>query len=265
MTDRVLSVTIALRQQFKTQEVIMNRLICLLLLVFLATISSSSAGPLDDIMKGIKKAPLAAGGGSDEATTASGLKEALSIGTGNAVTSVSKLDGYFTNQMIKILLPKNIQTAADVLGKLGYQKQVDDFILSMNRAAENAAPKARKFFVDAIKEMTFDDAVKILRGNDTSATEYFKSKTFDKIYAEFKPSVSASMNKVGVTRSYKEMTKKYTSTVPFGGGMESVDLDHYVTTKALDGLFYMVGQEEKKIRTNPAARTTELLRQVFGK
>jgi hypothetical protein len=242
----------------------MNRFICLFVLVFFITVPVCSAGPLDDIMKGIKKVPSAAGSGSDEATTASGLKEALSIGTGNAVTSVSTLDGYFTNQLIKILLPKNIQTAADVLGKLGYQKQVDNFILSMNRAAEGAAPKARKFFVDAIKEMTFDDAVKILRGNNTAATEYFKSKTFDKIYAEFKPSVSASMNKVGVTRSYKEMTGKYTSSVPFGN-MESIDLDHYVTTKALDGLFFMVGEEEKKIRTNPAARTTELLRQVFGK
>ncbi len=232
--------------------------------IFLIVSSVCSAGPLDDIVKGIKKAPSFTGGSSDEATTASGLKEALSIGTGNAVTSVSKLDGYFTNQLIKILLPKNIQTAADVLGKLGYQKQVDSFILSMNRAAEAAAPKARKFFVDAIKEMTFDDAVKILRGSDTAATEYFKSKTFDKIYAAFKPSVSESMNKVGVTRSYKEMTGKYTSSVPFGN-MESVDLDHYVTTKALDGLFFMVGEEEKKIRTNPAARTTELLKQVFGK
>lgn len=243
----------------------MKKRIFLLFTGILIIVSSvCSAGPLDDIMKGIKKVPTVAGGGSDEATTASGLKEALSIGTGNAVTSVSKLDGYFTNQLIKILLPKNIQTAADVLGKLGYQKQVDNFILSMNRAAENAAPKARKFFVDAIKEMTFDDAMKIFRGNDTAATEYFKSKTFDKIYAEFKPSVSASMNKVGVTRSYKEMTGKYTSSVPFGN-MESVDLDHYVTTKALDGLFFMVGEEEKKIRTNPAARTTELLKQVFGK
>ncbi|MDD5010451.1 MAG: DUF4197 domain-containing protein [Syntrophorhabdaceae bacterium] len=242
----------------------MNKFICLLLLVFFVTVSICSAGPLDDIMKGIKKVPSAGGSSSDEATTASGLKEALSIGTGNAVTAVSKSDGYFMNQLIKILLPKNIQTAADVLGKLGYQKQVDDFILSMNRAAENAAPKARKFFVDAIKEMTFDDAVKILRGSDTSATEYFKSKTFDKIYAAFKPPVSESMNKVGVTRSYKEMTGKYTSSVPFGN-MESVDLDHYVTTKTLDGLFFMVGQEEKKIRTNPAARTTDLLRQVFGK
>lgn len=243
----------------------MKRFIGLLSLgVFIVSSSVCFAGPLDDIVKGIKKAPSLAGGSSDEATTASGLKEALSIGTGNAVTSVSKLDGYFSNEMIKILLPKNIQTAANVLSKLGYQKQVDAFILSMNRAAENAAPKARKFFVDAVKEMTFDDAVKILQGSNTAATEYFKSKTFDKIYGEFKPSVSASMNKVGVTRSYKEMTGKYTSSVPFGN-MESVDLDHYVTTKALDGLFYMVGEEEKKIRTNPAARTTELLRQVFGK
>jgi hypothetical protein len=122
------------------------------------------AGPLDDLLKGVKLPPARSGGGADEATTASGLKEALSIGTGNAVTSVSRVDGYFTNQFIKILLPENIQTIADVLGKLGYQKKVDAFILSMNRAAENAAPKAKRYFVDAIKQMTFEDAMGILRG-----------------------------------------------------------------------------------------------------
>jgi hypothetical protein len=221
------------------------------------------AGSLDDVLKGVK-IPQIGSSGPDEATTVSGLKEALSIGSDNAVTSTSKLDGYFANQAIKILLPEKIQTVADVLKKVGYQKQVDAFVLSMNRAAESAAPKARRFFVDAIKQMSFQDAMKILKGNETAATEYFKSKTFDSIYAAFKPSVSESMNKVGVTKSYKDMMGTYTKSVPFVK-TESLDLDHYVTTKSLDGLFYMVGEEERKIRTNPAARVTDLLKKVFGK
>jgi hypothetical protein len=222
------------------------------------------AGPLDDMLKVVKIPQVGSSSGPDEATTVSGLKEALSIGTGNAVTSTSQLDGYFANQAIKILLPEKIQTVAGVLKKVGYQKQVDAFVLSMNRAAENAAPKARQFFVDAIKQMSFQDAVKILKGNETAATEYFKSKTFDNVYAAFKPSVSESMNKVGVTKSYKDMVGTYTKSIPFAK-TESIDLDHYVTTKSLDGLFYMIGEEEKKIRTNPAARVTDLLKKVFGK
>jgi hypothetical protein len=223
------------------------------------------AGPLDDALKSVKIPQIGgSGSGPDEATTISGLKEALSIGSGNAVMSTSKLDGYFANQAIKILLPEKIQTVADVLKKVGYQKQVDAFVLTMNRAAENAAPKARQFFVDAIKEMSFQDAMKILKGNETAATEYFKSKTFDKIYAAFKPPVAESMDKVGVTKSYKDMMGTYTKSVPFVK-TESLDLDHYVTTKSLDGLFYMLGEEEKKIRTNPAARVTDLLKKVFGK
>jgi hypothetical protein len=222
------------------------------------------AGPLDDLMKGVKLPAGGIGGPKDNKTVASGLKEALSIGTDNAVTSTSAMDGYFKNQIIKILMPDKIQDAANMLGKIGYQKQVDNFVLSMNRAAEKAAPTAKSFFVDAIKAMTFEDAKKILSGSDTAATEYFKSKTFNKLYNAFKPTVSKSMNEVGVTRSYKEMTGKYTSAVPFGK-MESLDLDQYVTNKALDGLFYMVGQEEKKIRTDPAARVTDLLKNVFGK
>jgi hypothetical protein len=250
-----------------TKEASVKKRIFLLSAVFLAgTVLFSYAGPLDDLMKGVKL-PTAgdiASGGKDDKTIVSGLKEALSIGTGNAVVSTSKIDGYFKNQMIKILLPEKIRDAANILGKLGYQKQVDNFALSMNRAAEKAAPKAKAFFVDAIKAITFDDAKKILSGGDTAATEYFKSKTFSKLYDAFKPVVSKSMNEVGVTRSYKEMTGKYTSAVPFGK-MDSLDLDQYVTNKSLDGLFYMVGEEEKKIRTNPAAQVTGLLKKVFGK
>lgn len=225
----------------------------------------------DALKKGLPQLPgssglptgQATGAGLDESTIVAGLKDALSVGTKNAVSLVSQLNGYFGNQAIKILLPDNIQKAAELAGKVGYQKQVDEFILSMNRAAEQAAPKAASYFSDAIKGMSVEDARKILSGGNTAATEYFKSKTFSKLYDEFKPSVTDSMNQVGVTHAYNAMMDKVPS-VPFAKP-ESVDLNHYVTTKSLDGLFYMVGQEEQKIRTNPAAQTTDLLKKVFGK
>lgn len=229
------------------------------LLVLLLSATLLRAGMLEDVMKHV-------GGpakGPDESTTAAGLKQALSIGTENAVKSVSRTNGYFGNQAIKILMPEKIRKVADVLGKIGYQKQVDEFVLSMNRAAEKAAPKAKAIFIDAIKGMSIEDARKILGGGDTAATEYFEQKTRGKLYDEFKPVISSSMNQVGCTRSYKEMMGKYDS-IPFVS-KQSLDLDHYVTNKALDGLFYMVGQEEEKIRTDPAARVTDLLKTVFGK
>ncbi len=238
--------------------------VCILGLLIVA--APSGAAMLDDVMKGIGGAAKGGARGSsdvDDSTAASGLKEALAVGTENAVKNVSRTDGYFGNQAIKILMPENIRKVADVLKKVGYQKQVDDFVLSMNRAAEKAAPKAAAIFGDAIREMTFEDVRGILGGGDTAATDFFKRKTQNKLYEEFKPVVSSSMNEVGVTKSYKEMMGKYES-VPFAG-KESVDLDHYVTSRALDGLFYMVGQEEKNIRTNPMARTTDLLKTVFGK
>jgi len=233
------------------------------LLVFLFLVFSSTgsyAGLFDGIKERVGLSPTQ---GVDDNTIVSGLKEALSVGTENAVKSVSQVDGYFGHEMIKILMPEKIQKVADVLGKFGFQQQVDDFILSMNRAAEKAAPKAASIFGAAIKKMTLEDARGILNGGDTAATDYFKTKTSSAIYDEFKPIVSSSMNEVGVTRSYKEMMDKYTS-LPFMKA-ESLDLDHYATDKALNGLFYMLGQEEKKIRTDPAARVTELLKKVFGR
>jgi hypothetical protein len=198
-----------------------------------------------------------------EAKIGSGLKEALKIGTGNAVNLTGRLDGYFMNQAIKILMPEKLQTMEKALRAVGYGPKVDEFILSMNRAAERAAPGAKKIFWDAIGEMTFDDARKILAGSNTAATEYFKGKTTDKLTAAFKPIVNQATNEVGVTRQYKELVGKF-QTVPFMKS-ESFDLDQYVVTKGLDGLFYMVGEEEKKIRTDPAARVTDLLKEVFGK
>jgi RNA binding exosome subunit len=230
-------------------------------IVFLILFAANAfAISVDEIIKGLGSPTK---GGADETTTVSGLKEALSIGTENAVKNVSQADGYFGNQMIKILMPEKIQKVADVLKMAGYQREVDDFILSMNRAAEKAAPQATSYFIDAIKGMTFEDATKILNGGDTAATQFFKTRTQDKLYTSFKPVISSSMNEVGVTRSYKEMMGQYES-LPFMS-KESLDLDHYVTNKSLDGLFYMIGQEEKKIRTDPSARVTDLLKSVFGK
>jgi len=239
----------------------MKRFFFVVLFTLLFAVSFCNAGFLDDIFK---KAPyLSSKQELDEATVISGLKEALSIGTDKAVKEVSRIDGYWGNEAIKILMPENIQKVADVLRKVGYQKPVDDFILSMNRAAEKAAPKAAAYFVDSIKGMTFADAKKILNGGGTAATDFFKSKTYDKLFSDFKPVISSSMDEVGVTRSYKEMMGRYTS-IPFMKA-ESLDVDNYVTTEALDGLFYMVAREEEKIRTDPGARVRDLLKKVFGK
>ncbi|MBK7551890.1 MAG: DUF4197 domain-containing protein [Syntrophaceae bacterium] len=224
------------------------------------------AAPAADVMDLLKSVPLPAvtGPAQDSGTVASGLKEALSVGTKNAVGLLSGKDGYFANEAVKILLPENVRRLGDALRMAGYQKEVDAFVLSMNRAAEKAAPRAADIFAGAIREMSITDAQKILGGGNTAATEYFKSKTSTQLFDAFKPDISKSMSEVGVTRAYKAMTDRYTSMVPFAK-VESLDLDRYVTNKSLDGLFYMVGQEETKIRTNPAARTTELLRKVFAK
>jgi len=219
---------------------------------------------LDSLMKTVPGLPSTAGAGSGaDKTDIAGIKEALALGTESAVNSLSKSNGYFGNQAVKILMPSSIQKVADVARMAGYQKQVDEFVLSMNRAAEAAVPLASKYFGDAIREMSVDDVRGILSGGDTAATEFFKRKSQDKLYAEFKPVVSTKVNEVGATRAYKDMMGQYQS-VPFMK-QESLDLDDYVTRKGLDGLFYMVGQEEKNIRTNPAARTTDLLKTVFGK
>jgi len=210
-----------------------------------------------------KMAPLSQQGGLDEATVVSGLREALAVATGEALTEVSRVDGYFGNEAIKILMPERMQKVAETLTMLGFQKDVDALVLSMNRAAEHAAPNAAPYFFQAVKEMTFEEGRRILKGSDTAATEYFKAKTYSKLYEAFKPEVSASMNEVGATRSYKAMMEKYQS-MPFMKPV-SLDLDQYVTEKSLDGIFTMVGQAEKEIRTNQKAQVTPLLKKVFGK
>jgi hypothetical protein len=199
----------------------------------------------------------------EQATIISGLKEALALSTEKAIALVGKTDGYFGNQAIKILMPEKMRMVTDALGKMGMQKQVDEFILSMNRAAEKAAPKAASIFGDAIKNMNLEDAQKILNGGNTGATDYFKLKTSDSIYTEFKPIIAATMGEAGTTRLFENIMSK-AKTLPLMSGTK-FDLDDYVTRKSTDGLFMMLGQQEKLIRINPGARSTDLLKKVFGK
>ncbi|MDH4050234.1 MAG: DUF4197 domain-containing protein [Rubrivivax sp.] len=246
----------------------MKRRLLILAGTIVTCAASAQVPKLDDIMKGLGTVPKVPSGGSgagapDEKTSAAGIKEALAVGTENAVASLGRKDGYFSNQAVKILMPPSIQKVADVARQVGFQRQVDEFVLSMNRAAEAAAPLASRYFGDAIRDMTLDDARKLVTGGETSATDYFRSKTHDKLYVAFKPIVAQKIGDVGATRAYQDMMGRY-EKMPLMGG-QSVDLDDYVTKKSLDGLFHMVGQEEKKIRSNPAARTTDLLKMVFGK
>lgn len=222
------------------------------------------AGLFDDLVREVVPSP-AQQDALDNGTIVKGLKEALAAGTERAITTVARTDGYFGNQLIKILLPDKVQQAAEILSEFGYRQQVDEFVLSMNRAAEKAAPKAASFFGDAIRQMTVEDARGILGGGDTAATSFFEKKTRSQLFAAFKPAVARSMEQVGTARAYQEMIGRYES-FPLATlvGAPSLDLDTYVTDKALDGLFKQVGEEEKKIRTNPASRTTDLLRKVFG-
>ncbi len=201
-------------------------------------------------------------GGLSDSKIVAGLKEALQIGTSNAINLTGRVDGFFKNAAIKILLPKQLDTLAKGLRIAGQSQMVDEFTLSMNRAAEKAAPEARKIFVDAVKQMSFEDARKILFGNDTAATEYFKAKTSTRIISAFRPIIEKSMDQVGATRQYKELIGRF-QNLPFARS-QSLDIDQYVVNKSLDGLFYMVGEEEKRIRKDPIARVSSILKDVFG-
>jgi Protein of unknown function (DUF4197) len=233
-------------------------------LVFLAvaalglSLGAASAGAqLDRLLQG-----LGIGGGLSDAKIGSGLKEALKVGIETTVNLTGKTDGYFANQAIKILMPEKLRTVETALRAIGYGPKVDEFVLSMNRAAERAAPAAREIFGDALGEMSFDDARKIWSGPDDAATEYFRSKTSGKLTAAFAPVVDRAMSETDVTRQYKELIGRFES-LPFMKS-EAFDIDRYVVDKSLGGLFHVLGEQEKQIRTNPTARTTELLKEVFG-
>ena len=202
-----------------------------------------------------------ASGLSDDKITA-GLKQALEISTGKAVSLTGRPDGFLKNAAIKILLPPKLQTVGKGMRMLGMGAKVDELEVGMNRAAEQATPQAKQIFLAALKKMTFEDARQILTGPDTAATEYFKRTSTADLATAFAPIVQSSMERVGVVQQYDRVIK----SAPGGSALAGqLDLNKYVVGKTLDGLFYMLGEQEKQIRKNPTARTTALLREVFGK
>ncbi len=190
-----------------------------------------------------------------------GLKEALSVGTQKGTDKLSAVDGFFKDAAIKILMPAEAQKVEKRLRAMGMGKQVDNAILAMNRAAEDAAKSAVPIFMDAIKGITIQDGIGILRGSDFAATEYLKEKTVASLTEAFRPVIEASVAKVDATKYWNTLFTTYNK---FSAEKVNTDLSAYVTEKALAGIFYQVGLEEQKIRKDPAARVTDVLKKVFG-
>ena len=194
---------------------------------------------------------------------ASGLKEALSKGVNQAIAHLGKDGGFLNNLDVKIPMPPQLKQVDKTLRKLGQDKLADEFVATMNHAAEQAVPIAANVFAGAITNMTVDDAKAILTGPNDAATQYFRKTSSAQLHEKFLPIVQTATQKVGVTAAYKNLMKQAGPVAQFLGA-DASDIDSYVTTKSLDGLFKMVAAEEKKIRENPVARTTDLLQKVFG-
>jgi hypothetical protein len=202
---------------------------------------------------------------------AGGIKEALGKGLQNAIAQLGHENGFLTNLNVKIPMPERIKTIEKTLRSLKQQKLADDFVITMNHAAEQAVPEAASVFSDAVKQLSITDAKNILTGPNDAATQFFRRVTETNLYNRFLPIVQKATTEKGVTSTYKKMMNAVSGSnnafaKTLGGllGPDAVDVDAYVTNKALDGLFKMVAEEEAKIRANPAARTSELLQKVFG-
>lgn len=248
--ETALAAGLGTRRMFRT---------CILCIGLLVSATPAHA-QLDKLLKDVG---IGSQAGLSDSRAAAGLKEALRVGAESAVNLTGRTDGFFRNKAIKILMPEKLRTLEKGLRAVGYGPEVDQFVLSMNRSAEAAAPAARKIFVDAIAGMTIQDARKILSGGDTAATDYFRSKTSDQLAAAFRPYVEKTMAENKVTQRYKALTGRY-QAVPFAKSQD-LDIDDYVVAKALDGLFHELGNQERQIRRDPAARTTALLKEVFGR
>jgi len=230
--------------------------IALLLLLGACTVTQINQAVSDaDKMLGTEQ-PLTA------AEVGDGLKEALINGISKGSDLVSQADGYFKNPEIKIPFPPDVKKVEDKLRQVGLGKEVDQFVMTLNRGAEDAATQAKPIFIDAIKQMSISDAWGILKGQPDAATQYLKRTTTAQLKARFSPVIQNSLNKVNATKYYGDIVNKY-NKIPF---VEKVnpDLNNYATDLAIQGLFMMIAKEEKNIRQNPVARTTDLLKRVFG-
>ena len=203
------------------------------------------------------------GTGISNAEAGSGIKEALAQGIAKSVLQLNTTDGFFKDAIYKVLLPPDAKKIENTLRSLGFNSMVDKAILQINRGAEDAAGYAKPIFVDAIKSMTLNDAIGLIRNGDTSATHFFREKTTDKLMAAFAPVIKSSLDKTEATKYYSEMVTKY-NNLPITFKKVNPDLTGYVTERATGALFNLIAKEEVNIRTNLAARTSDLLKKVFG-
>ena len=227
---------------------------------FVMLITFSGCDTAQQVLNSLPNSTTNSGGLTTQQIVA-GLKEALTVGTQNSTSQLSALDGFFKNAAIKILMPPEAQKVVSTLQSVGLGSVVDKAVLSMNRAAEDAAKSATPIFVNAIKQMSITDAIGILKGGNQAATNYFKSKTTSALMTAFKPAVSKALQQTDATKYWNDVFTVYNQ---FSTNKVNTDLTAYVTGKAIDGIFYQVGQEEIKIRQDPAARVTDILKKVFG-
>ena len=247
-----------------------NVLIVALLAVSVASFAQDSTAPkkasggiFGKVLEAVTQSSAGTSGSLTNSDIASGLKEALRVGVSKGATQASQLDGYFKNPLLKIAFPPEAQKVATKLRQLGFNQQVDQFELSLNRAAEDAAKKAAPVFVKAITSMSIQDAVGILGGSNDAATQYLRRTSGQQLVTEFTPIIDSTLTKNNATRYYSSLVTTY-NKIPFVQKVNP-NLTQYATGKAVDGLFVLVAQEETKIRENPAARVTDLLKRVFSK
>jgi hypothetical protein len=225
---------------------------------------NAQAGWFDEgrkLLEGLSGSESASGALSND-EIAAGLKEALRVGTDRVVGQLGVIDGFNMDPSVHIPLPESLKTAQYTLGKVGMSALMDDLELRLNRAAEAATPKARKLFLDSIRDMTLEDVRRIYEGPDDAATRYFQARMSDPLADEMMPIVRDSLAKVGAIRAYDDAMGRY-EAIPFVPDVKA-DLTRYVVDKGLEGIFHYLAREEAAIRRNPLERTTELLREVFG-
>lgn len=243
-------------------------------------VAAAGAGQFKDLLNKVKQSAQAsnsgrAAGNLPDSDVAAGLKEALAKGTTNAINSLGRDGGFWNNGKVRIPLPGKLEQAGRLARQLGQGEKVDAFELSMNRAAEKAVPQVAGIFGDAIRKMTLSDARGILAGGDHAATDFFRRVAGDALAARIRPIVADATDRVGVTQKYKSLAASGGAGLggmlgslggadKAGGKGGPLDLDDYVTARTLDGLFTAIGEQEQAIRKNPAARTTDLLKKVFG-
>lgn len=226
-------------------------------------ISLHTYAQFKDLVNDAEKTLNRQGGKPSESEVSDGLREALKIGAKNATARVSAENGFFGDALIKVLMPPEAKKVENTLRSMGMGDQVDKLILSMNRAAEDASTKAVDIFIDAIKNMSIQDAISILNGGDDAATRYLKSKTTASLTATFKPIIKQSLDKVHATEYWAAVFDTY-NQLPTTFKKVNPDLPGYVTERALNGVFVYIAKEEAKIRKDPAAQVTDLLKKVFG-